>query len=89
MLNKIKAYLKDKKVLLEEIHIWYRFNPLVSVWTDNINNEVLYKSDIWWNYAQTYYGGRYFTTGFFIYIVLSKRKSLHININWWTLNLFK
>ena len=67
---------------IRDILIHYKFRPNFRCWKGNKTTETCAH----WNYDETWYGGEFFITGFFIHIQLYYF-SFHIYLGWWKFKL--
>jgi len=71
-----------RKAKLEEIKVWYKFRPRLTVWfTIRKRNSFLCKLP-----DETWYDGYPFNAGYFAFIWL-KYFAIHIRFTWWEMNI--
>lgn len=74
--------MKQRKARYSEIRVWYRFRPGLNVWTSKMKG----KSHIIKQPDETWYGGYWFNSGYFVFIQC-ELFAIHIMLKWWRLNV--
>ena len=69
-----------RKAKLKEIFVWYKFKPNIEIWSNlKIKNNKPYAHKM---PDETWYGGYWFNTGYFIFF-----KGIFIEITWWRIKI--
>ena len=89
MIKQIGAYIKHQLKVLRDVRHFFDFKPSIKVWTSDVKPNHLQTNMIWFTEQETYYGGDYFITGVFVYILYGNNKAFHMKIDWWKMNITK